>query len=110
MKLPISITGAVLFAIVGVASAQTPNPTVDSYIATAKAAAGTDWAGTFLRLCIPPSAGPLATGGGPTGKAAAPRTPARDTWYAEPPRLRITSISWAPGFIAHGPSPAAKAL
>jgi hypothetical protein len=58
MKSLISIAGAVLFAIVGIASAQTPNPTVDSYIATAKAAAGTDWAGTFLRLCIPPSAGP----------------------------------------------------
>jgi hypothetical protein len=55
MKLLISVAGAVLFAIVGIASAQTPNPTVDSYIAMAKAAAGTDWAGTFLRLCIPPS-------------------------------------------------------
>jgi hypothetical protein len=63
MKAHISIAGAVLFAIVGIASAQAPNPAVDSYIATAKAAAGADWAGTFLRLCIPPSAGPQATGG-----------------------------------------------
>ena len=85
MKLLISITGAVLFAIVGIASAQTPNPTVASYIATAKAAAGTDWAGTFLRLCIPPSPGPQATGGG--GRGTAPRTPARKTWYAEPAKV-----------------------
>ena len=93
MKLLISITGAVLFAIVGIASAQTPNPTVDSYIATAKAAAGTDWAGTFLRLCIPPSPGPQATGGqagagrGAGGLGTAPRTPARETWYAEPAKV-----------------------
>jgi metallo-beta-lactamase class B len=83
MKLLISITGAVLFAIVGIASAQTPNPTVASYIATAKTAAGTDWAGTFLRLCIPPSPGPQATG----GRGTAPRTPAKETWYAEPAKV-----------------------
>src|SRR5579863_865845 len=93
MKLPISIIGAVLFAIVGIASAQTPNPTVDSYFATAKAAAGTEWAGTFLRLCIPPSAGPQATGGqagvgrGAGGRGTALRTPARETWYAEPAKV-----------------------
>src|SRR5450631_700089 len=92
MKSPISIAGAVLSAIVGIASAQAPNPSVDSYIATAKVAAGTDWAGTFLRLCIPPSAGPQATGG-PTragragGRGSAPRTPARETWYAEPAKV-----------------------
>jgi len=93
MKLLISIAGAVLFAIVGIASAQTPNPTVDSYIATAKAAAGTDWAGTFLRLCIPPSPGPQAAGGqagagrGAGGRGTAPGTPARETWYAEPAKV-----------------------
>ena len=46
MKSLISIAGAVFFVIVAIASAQAPNPTVDSYIVTAKAAAGTDWAGT----------------------------------------------------------------
>jgi metallo-beta-lactamase class B len=89
MKSLISIAGAVLFWVLGIASAQAPSPTVDSYIATAKAAAGTDWAGTFLRLCIPPSAGPQATGvqkgvGRGTG---APRTPAKETWYAEPAKV-----------------------
>src|ERR1700730_7710195 len=93
MKSLISIAGAVLFAIVGIASAQAPGPTVDSYIATAKAAAGTDWAGTFLRLCIPPSAGPQAAGGqagagrGAGGRGTTPRTPARETWYAEPAKV-----------------------
>src|SRR5450631_286322 len=89
MKSPISIAGAVLSAIVGIASAQAPNPSVDSYIATAKAAAGTDWAGTFLRLCIPPSAGPQATGGqaGAGRGTGASRTPARETWYAEPAKV-----------------------
>ena len=93
MKSLISIAGAVLFAIVGIASAQTPNTTADSYIATAKAAAGTDWAGTFLRLCIPPSAGPQTTGGqagagrGGGGRGTVRRTPARETWYAEPAKV-----------------------
>ena len=100
MKSLISIAAAVLFVTVGIASAQTPGPTVDSYIATAKAAAGMDWAGTFLRLCIPPSAGPPATSaaggqagagrgtGGQTGnKGAGPRTPSKETWYAEPAKV-----------------------
>jgi metallo-beta-lactamase class B len=92
MKSLIGSIGAVLFTIAGIASAQTSNPTVDGYIATAKAAAGTDWAGTFLRLCIPPSAVPQAAGGQAGsgragGRGAAPRTPARETWYAEPAKV-----------------------
>ena len=74
----------VLHATVVVASAQTSPRTVDSYVSAAKAAAGTDWSGTFLRLCIPP---PPAGGG---ARAAAPggrETPARQTWYAEPARV-----------------------
>jgi metallo-beta-lactamase class B len=93
MKPLFSIAGAVLFAIVRIASAQAPSPAVDSYMAAAKAAAGTDWAGTFLRLCIPPSAGPQAAGGqalggrGTGGRGAASRTPARETWYAAPAKV-----------------------
>src|SRR5215475_11970707 len=61
-----------------------PN-TVDAYIGAAKTAAGTDWAGTFLRLCIPPpaSSAPAAA----PAAAASPRTPARETWYAEPAKV-----------------------
>ena len=69
----------VFVAIVGIAGAQTPPATVDSYIGIAKAAAGTDWAGTFLRLCIPPP----ATGGRGGGRG----TPARETWHAEPAKV-----------------------
>src|SRR5207253_3141677 len=63
--------------------AQTPAPTVDGYLGTAKIAAGTDWAGTFLRLCIAPPAAPAsgARGGTPPGP------PARETWYAEPAKV-----------------------
>lgn len=73
-----------------IASAQTPAPTVDTYLSAAKAAAGTDWAGTYLRLCIPPP--PAGAGRGAAGAAArggaAPRgAPAKETWYAEPAKV-----------------------
>lgn len=77
-------------ATVGIASAQAPNPTVDGYLRAAKIAAGTEWAGTFVRLCIPPPAGFQAPGapGGRAGASAAPRRPpARETWYAEPAKV-----------------------
>lgn len=61
------------------AAAQTPTPAIGDYIRAAKTAAGTDWAGTFLRLCIPGAAAPAAAG---------PRViPARATWYAEPAKV-----------------------
>jgi metallo-beta-lactamase class B len=87
-------------------SAQTAAPTtVDGLVSAAKNAAGTDWAGTFLRLCIPPppapargaapaNAAPGAAGAAAAGRAgrgaapaaggAAPAGPPRSTWYAEP--------------------------
>jgi len=68
-------------SMVGIVSAQTPPPTVDGYITAAKVAAGTEWAGTFLRLCIPPPPG----AGGPPARS---RTiPAREAWYAEPAKV-----------------------
>src|SRR5581483_10258003 len=79
-----------LVATIGIASAQTAPTTVDAYLAAAKVAAGTEWAGTFLRLCIPPPAG-LQPPGAPAAGAAAratPRpTPARETWHAEPAKV-----------------------
>ena len=73
--------GALFLAAAGLAPAQTPAPTIDSYLSQAKAAAGMDWAGTFLRLCIPPPAGAQRRGGGPRA------TPARETWYARPEKV-----------------------
>jgi len=65
-------------------SAQAPTTaatTVDGYVSQAKVAAGTEWAGTFMRLCIPPPPTP-------TNATAAPRgVPAKETWYAEPAKV-----------------------
>jgi metallo-beta-lactamase class B len=70
------------------ASAQTPPTTVDGLISAAKNAAGVEWAGTFLRLCIPPPTAPAAAARGAAPAApAATRTPAKDTWYAEPAKV-----------------------
>jgi metallo-beta-lactamase class B len=70
-----------------IASAQTPPTTVDGLLSAAKNAAGTDWAGTFLRLCIPPPPAPAGARGAAPAAPAQPRTPARDTWYAEPAKV-----------------------
>jgi metallo-beta-lactamase class B len=71
----------------GVASAQTvPATSVDSLVSAAKSAAGLDWPGTFLRLCIvPPPAAPAPSGARPAGAPAGP--PAKDAWYAEPAKV-----------------------
>lgn len=81
-------------ACAGFASAQTspaattsPN-TIDGYLQAAKVAAGTDWAGTFLRLCIPSPPGfqpGLAAVGASTEQRAQP--PAKEKWYAEPAKV-----------------------
>lgn len=86
------MNSAALVLAITMAFAQTPAPTIDGLIGAAKNAAGTDWAGTFLRLCIPPPPAPArgaAAGnrGGGAGRGAAPATPAKDTWYAEPAKV-----------------------
>jgi metallo-beta-lactamase class B len=78
-------TALAVIAGIGVASAQTlPTTSVDSLVSAAKNAAGLDWPGTFLRLCIAPP--PAAPGGG-RGAAAPAGPPAKDTWYAEPAKV-----------------------
>ncbi len=111
--------GAVLAVMAGaglVVLAQAPAPTtpaqttIDGLVSAAKSAAGTDWAGTFLRLCIPsPATGRgTAPAGGRAGNAAggnaargnattagngAPAgragrgAPPRASWYAEPAKV-----------------------
>ena len=90
-SVPVSILAAAAWvATTGMASAQSPPATVDGYLGAAKVAAGTDWAGTFLRLCIPPPAGPQAAGApatGAGGRGAPRRPPARETWYAQPAKV-----------------------
>src|SRR6185295_14992426 len=60
---------------------------IDGLIGAAKNAAGLEWPGTFLRLCIPPPPAAPAAGGGGGARGAAPGPPARETWYAEPARV-----------------------
>ena len=101
----LAVTAATGFVV----SAQAPGPTtVDGLVSAAKVAAGTDWAGTFLRLCIPPPAtgagrgAAAAAAGGRAGTAPRGNAPAvapggrgnavaagppRATWYAEPAKV-----------------------
>ena len=80
------VVGTALAVMAGtaIASAQTI-PTVDGLVSTAKNAAGLDWAGTFLRLCVvPPPAAPRAVG---AANAAPAAPPVRASWYAEPAKV-----------------------
>src|SRR6516225_4470637 len=75
---------AILLGGIGVAPAQTVPKTVDDFVRAAKNAAGLEWAGTFLRLCIPP---PPATPAAAGARGTPPGPPSRDTWYAEPAKV-----------------------
>ena len=77
-----------LFTTNCIASAQTAPTTVDGLIGAAKNTAGLDWAGTFLRLCIPPPAVPAPAAGARGGaRGTPPGPPAKETWYAEPAKV-----------------------
>jgi metallo-beta-lactamase class B len=84
---------------------------VDSHIATAKAAAGLDYRGTFVNLCLPGGApgggargagaapgggGRGAPGAAPAARGAAPAaqaTPDRAGWYASPYKV-FDNLYW----------------
>ena len=78
------LTVNLLVVATGNATAQTAPATIDGYLGAAKIAAGTEWAGTFLRLCVPPPTAPQGAGG---RGGASRRTPAKETWYAEPAKV-----------------------
>jgi metallo-beta-lactamase class B len=82
VRFGIALALAFSTAILG-AQAPVPN-TVDGLVSAAKGAAGTDWAGTFMRLCIPPPPAPAGGGGGGGGQAG---PPPRANWYAEPAKV-----------------------
>ena len=87
MRFQLLAAAALLTAVTFTAYAQAPAPvTPDSLVAAAKRAAGVDYAGTFLRICVAPDN--LGGGGGGGGaRGAAPTTrvvPDRSTWYARP--------------------------
>jgi metallo-beta-lactamase class B len=81
----IIVTATVLTVGVGIVSAQTTPTTVDGFVSAAKNAAGLEWAGTFLRLCIPPAPADPAAARGARGTPPGP--PAKETWYAEPAKV-----------------------
>jgi metallo-beta-lactamase class B len=80
------LSAAALAAMTAAAAfAQTPSaPSVDSLVSAAKTAAGLEWPGTFMRLCVVPP--PPAPGGAPAGGAPA-GPPPRERWYAEPAKV-----------------------
>jgi metallo-beta-lactamase class B len=72
--------GSAIFLATTPVLAQTPPMTVEGQMSAAKAAAGLNWPGTYLRLCVPPP--PAVIGGGGGGG-----TPPKDVWYAEPAKV-----------------------
>jgi metallo-beta-lactamase class B len=85
------------------ALAQAPMSEIDLHVATAKAAAGEDYRGTFVNLCIPSApqggargaAGRGAAAAGAAGRGAAtpPATPDRAGWYASPYKV-FDNLYW----------------
>jgi metallo-beta-lactamase class B len=74
------------------APAQTSSE-IDAHIATAKAAAGLDFRGTFVNLCLPSAPTGGARGGAGRGAAGAPATPDRAGWYASPYKV-FDNLYW----------------
>src|SRR4029078_8378487 len=85
----------------GAAVAQTPPNEMDTHIAIAKTAAGQDYRGTFVNLCLPAGAPGGARGTAPAARGAAgrggtagpPQTPDRATWYAPPIKV-FDNLYW----------------
>jgi hypothetical protein len=84
-----------------------PPTTPESLVLAAKRAAGQDYAGTFLRICVAPYN--LATGtAGRGGRGAANAVPAarvvpdRATWYAQPYKVFDNLYSSARGSTPRG--------
>ena len=87
VRSPLSMGALVLFGVLGAASpiqaqdaAAVPN-TVEGLQSAAKSAAGLEFPGLFLRLCVPPP----PTSGGRGGRGSGP--PPRESWYAEPAKI-----------------------
>lgn len=87
LKLGALVTAAWLAA-AGLAPAQTSPATIDGYLQAAKVAAGAEWAGTFLRLCIPSPPG-FQPGLAAVGLSTEQRgqVPPKEKWYAEPAQV-----------------------
>ena len=85
MKLTIGLMTAAAFAMVGLET-QSPPDTVESHVAAARAAAGTDFTGLADRLCTAPAPQPPAASTAPA-PARREGPPPRDSWHAEPVKV-----------------------
>ena len=70
-----------------------PSGDMDSHIAAARAAAGLDFRGTFVNLCLPGASPGGARGAVGRGAAGAPVTPDRTGWYASPYKV-FDNLYW----------------
>ena len=87
MRMPALVAAVLAAAISITAQSQAPAPaTPDALVAAAKRAAGTDYQGTFVRICVAPENLAAAAGRGGARGAAPPArvVPDRATWYARP--------------------------
>jgi metallo-beta-lactamase class B len=98
MKRKAVLLGFLSAALAGTSTlAQAPSSEIDGHIAAAKAAAGQDYRGTFVNLCLPsaPAAAPRGGGnagaprgggggGGARGAGGPTGAPDRAGWYASP--------------------------
>ena len=84
MRIQLLMTaGLLVAAATQPAHAQAPAPvTPDSLVTAAKKAAGQDYAGTFLRICVAPDN--LTPRPAPNPAAASRTVPDRANWYAQP--------------------------
>ncbi len=93
MKYRMGAAAAALLAAMTATQAQAPAPTTpEALVNAAKTAAGQNFAGTFLRICVNPQNAEGGGRGAGAGRGAAagrgagspPATPDRATWYAQP--------------------------
>jgi hypothetical protein len=82
MRIQLLFVPAFVAALTLTAGAQTPAPaTPESLVAAAKRAAGTDYQGTFVRVCVAPDNLAGGAGGGARGAVPPARVvPDRSTW------------------------------
>src|SRR5205807_670275 len=87
------VTRSLIAAAIAVALAQNPpGRNVQAHLDAAKAAAGTDFAGVYSRICreaVPPDPPPATSIPGQRGAGGGRRTgpPPRESWHAEPVKV-----------------------
>src|SRR5262249_28906374 len=86
------IFSAAVLVMCTAAFAQPPGE-MDSHIAAAKTAAGLDFRGTFVNLCLPGASPGGARGAAGRGAASPPVTPDRAGWYASPYKV-FDNLYW----------------